>query len=92
MTIVLLDDEPFSLRLVRHQLMLLEQTDIEAFDDPRQALAFLEEHRGTVQLLILDLQMPEIDGIEVLRHLAEWKFRGGVVLLSGEDDRILQAA
>lgn len=92
MTIVLLDDEPFSLRLVRHQLMLLEQTDIEAFDDPRQALAFLEEHRSTVQLLILDLQMPEIDGIEVLRHLAEWKFPGGVVLLSGEDDRILQAA
>lgn len=92
MTIVLLDDEPFSLRLVRHQLMLLGQLDVEAFDDPRQALAFLEEHRAMVRLLILDLQMPKIDGIEVLRHLAEWRFPGGVVLLSGEDDRILQAA
>lgn len=92
MTIVLLDDEPFSLRLVRHQLMLLEQTDIEAFDDPREALGYLEQYGARVQLLILDLQMPEIDGIEVLRHLAEWKFPGGVVLLSGEDDRILQAA
>lgn len=39
-----------------------------------------------------DLQMPEMDGIELIRHLADSDYRGGVVLVSGEDQRILETA
>lgn len=42
--------------------------------------------------IVLDLQMPDMDGIEVLRQLAELRFAGGILLLSGEDERVLQEA
>jgi CheY-like chemotaxis protein len=36
--------------------------------------------------------MPDMDGLEFLRHLAARSFSGGIVLISGEDTRILKAA
>jgi len=36
--------------------------------------------------------MPEIDGIEFLRHLSDIGFRGGVVLLSGAGAATLKTA
>ena len=40
--------------------------------------------------MFCDLQMPDIDGVEFVRHLARLGYRGGLVLVSGEDGRILQ--
>ncbi len=34
--------------------------------------------------------MPEMDGVEFVRHLGEVGYRGGLVLVSGEDERILR--
>jgi EAL domain-containing protein (putative c-di-GMP-specific phosphodiesterase class I) len=36
--------------------------------------------------------MPEMDGIELLRHLADRKFNGGIILVSAEEGRLLQAS
>ncbi len=92
MRILLVDDDTFALKLVQHQLAQLGYTGVEAFADPREALARLEADPSSVDIVLLDLQMPGIDGIEFVRHLARIKFAGGVALLSGEDDRILQTA
>ena len=40
----------------------------------------------------IDLNMPEVDGIEVLRRLAERKFAGSVIISSGLERRVLEAA
>ena len=92
MRILLVDDDAFALKLVRHQLSQLGYTSVEAFADPHEALARLEADATNVDMVLLDLQMPGIDGIEFVRHLARINFAGGVALLSGEDDRILQTA
>ena len=42
--------------------------------------------------IVLDLQMPGLDGIQVLRALAEREAQAGVLLVSGMDERIRAAA
>jgi EAL domain-containing protein (putative c-di-GMP-specific phosphodiesterase class I) len=43
-------------------------------------------------ILVLDLHMPEIDGIEVIRALAEKKANFLLILISGFDERVLHSA
>jgi EAL domain-containing protein (putative c-di-GMP-specific phosphodiesterase class I) len=90
--ILLLDDEPFALKLLSHQLQGLGYSALATHEHPRDALAVLEADPAAADLVMLDLQMPEIDGVEFVRHLARLRFAGSVVLVSGEDERILQTA
>ncbi len=92
MKIYLIDDEPFALRLVAHQLRRLGFDDVQVQQHPRDALAFLEAEHGSIEMVLLDLQMPDIDGIEFVRHLARLGYAGALILISGEDERIVQTA
>lgn len=92
MKLLLVDDESFALRLLTHQLKKLGFEDVTSFDDPAEALALLEQDVHAADLVLLDLQMPGIDGVEFIRHLARLRFHGGLLLVSGEDERILQTA
>lgn len=92
MKILLVDDESFALRLLSHQLTKLGYSDVVSMQDPSEALALLEADINTADMVLLDLQMPVIDGIEFVRHLARLDYTGGLILISGEDERILQTA
>ncbi len=43
-------------------------------------------------LILLDLMMPGMDGIEVLRLLSERKCKAGIVLMSGINKRVMETA
>ena len=43
-------------------------------------------------LILLDLQMPGMDGIEALRYLARQQVQSGILLASGMDQRVLASA
>ncbi|HXR40115.1 MAG TPA: EAL domain-containing response regulator [Terracidiphilus sp.] len=45
-----------------------------------------------VSLILLDLMMPEMDGVEALRLLSELKCKAGIVLMSGISSRVLETA
>jgi CheY-like chemotaxis protein len=88
--ILLLDDDVFMLAVVEDMLRELGQDDITAEASSRRALATLR--RVQPQLLVCDLSMPEIDGIEFMRLAAADGYRGSVLLLSGMDDAVRMAA
>lgn len=92
MNILLLDDEPFALKLLSHQLDNLGFQQVILHEYALSALALLEKNIDDIHLIFCDLQMPEMDGIEFLRKLAHLDYKGDVVLVSGEDRRILQIA
>ena len=56
------------------------------------AKAFLDLDLNQNGILILDLIMPEMDGIEVIRTLAEKNFHWPLILVSGFDSRVLHSA
>lgn len=64
--------------------------DVRAVTDPEAFRRSYAEFRPT--LVVLDLQMPEADGIELLRFLADRGSRAHVLVASGMDNRILQTA
>lgn len=92
MKILLVDDEVFALALMTQQLESLGLADVLAMERATEAVALLERDDHGVDVVLLDLQMPDMDGIEVVRHLARLRFAGSILFVSGEDQRILEAA
>ena len=56
------------------------------------AKTFLDALTPDTTLILLDLLMPEMDGVELLRLLGEQKCKAGIVLMSGVGKRILETA
>ena len=88
MRIVLIDDEAFALRLLERQLANLGFTDVRSYTRARHALDALDTFEA--EIIFCDLQMPEMDGVELVRHLARVEYAGRLILVSGEDRQILK--
>lgn len=85
--VLLVDDEPFILQ----GLCAMIDWEAEGFfiagtaENGRQALEFLQ--RKTVDLIIADIRMPEMDGLELLETIRERRISSArFVLLSGISD------
>lgn len=92
MRILIVDDDPFICKLLARQLKTLGFDQVTVCQRARVAVEHLERHPGCTNLILCDLQMPEMDGIELIRHLVRLNYSGSLVLISGEDERILQSA
>ncbi|MCG7534299.1 EAL domain-containing response regulator [Pseudoalteromonas sp. OOF1S-7] len=89
--VIAIDDN----QLIITQLELLLQqvardVDYHGFTAGRHALD--SGLCDSASLIFLDLNMPEIDGIELLRIFADAKLTTPIVLLSGEDKDVLETA
>ncbi len=89
--ILVLDDEPFMLKLLARMLANLGYTSVSTFDSGRAALEQVDDPERSPDLILLDLIMPEMDGVEFARRLVEHRYAGALILVSGEDERMRQS-
>lgn len=88
--VMLLDDDPFMLELLHDMLNELGSFEVLRESCARNALRTLPAN--SPDLLVCDLSLPEMDGIEFMQAAARTGFAGGVVLLSGLDKGVRNAA
>ncbi|MBW3550279.1 MAG: LytTR family DNA-binding domain-containing protein [Proteobacteria bacterium] len=90
MTVVIADDEPLARDRLRS--LLREQPGVEVVaeaGDGQHALHACAEHEP--DLVLLDIAMPGIDGLEAARHLAAFEPRPAVVFCTAYDAHALSA-
>jgi two-component system, probable response regulator PhcQ len=94
--ILLIDDEPHVLtslqRLLRqHPPVPGKSIVVETFASPLAAIE--AAHERTIDVVVCDYRMPELDGVETLRRLKEVQPHTGRILLSGsrEFDTVVDA-
>ena len=90
LNILVVDDEAFILNLSVRILGNLGCEGMETADNGAVALELIDKTESTFDIIICDLNMPEMDGIEFMRHASDKDFAGGMILLSGEDERMLE--
>jgi EAL domain-containing protein (putative c-di-GMP-specific phosphodiesterase class I)/ActR/RegA family two-component response regulator len=87
--VLLVDDDEFMLDILEEVLSHWGIDNITRANSGTEALAQVAGAVEQFQLLFCDLQMPEMDGIECLRHVSALNYKGVVILLSGADARLL---
>jgi DNA-binding response OmpR family regulator len=87
--LLLIDDEPALADFVANAASESGYTAQVASDDLQFRKEFLEKRPNMVAL---DLGMPGMDGVELLRFLAEEGYRSPVLIISGFDRRVLESA
>jgi DNA-binding response OmpR family regulator len=87
--LLLIDDEPALAAFVANAAGLCGFSAQVATHDLQFREEFLENRPNMVAL---DLGMPGMDGVELLRFLAEKDYRGPVLIISGFDRRVLESA
>ena len=90
MRVLIADDEPLARERLR--AMLIAQPGVEVVaeaGDGHAALHACAEHHP--DMVLLDISMPGIDGLETARHLAEFEPRQMVVFCTAYDQHALSA-
>lgn len=90
--VLVVDDEAFVLKLTVRILSKLGYDDVVTANNGVVALAEIDKVDTPFDIIVCDLNMPEMDGIAFMRHAAEKNVRAGMILLSGEDERMLETA
>ena len=87
--LLLIDDEPALAEFMANAAQSSGFVPVVTSDDAQFRDAFLEERPDMVAL---DLGMPGMDGVELIRFLADQYYRSPVLIVSGFDRRVLESA
>ena len=68
--IVVIEDDPV-LRELTQMAFTLEGAQVDMCENGEQGIAYLQQHLESVDLILLDLFMPVLDGVHVLNWLRE---------------------
>ncbi len=90
---VLIVDDDIVLRSVATSFFTQQGvSDVLEANNGQAALKYVEEHGNKIDFILCDLQMPEMDGFQLLRHLNNLKYKGAISILSGFEKSIIELA
>jgi len=88
-TALIIDDDPIFHLVAEEALRALGAEDISFADDGVIGLNMITQSPTRFDLVICDLQMPNLDGISVLRELGRIAFKGALIIVSSEEEDLI---
>lgn len=78
--VFIVDDEP-GIALLCERLLTRAGYKVAAETNPRKAIEYLKENK--IDLLLVDIRMPEVDGFEVIQHAQRLQPDAAVLIMTG---------
>lgn len=92
LSFLIVEDDDFQRTVVTEMLLSLGATSVFDASNGKQALEILEnENIKQIDIVICDLNMPEMDGMEFLRHLGEEGHRVAIIITSSLDRKLIDS-
>lgn len=89
MNAIIIDDDFFAKNLLVKQVEKLTSSIAYGCSSASEALSIISKNKS-INLIFCDIQMPEMDGVEFIRYLSDNNYSGHLVLVSGQDYRLLK--
>lgn len=83
--VLVVDDEPDILRLNRYILEARDFSVLEA-GNGKEAIVLFEKNADELELVVLDLTMPVMDGMDTFKYIKKIKPDIKILLVTGYDD------
>src|SRR4051794_27569561 len=89
--VLLVEDNPGDVRLLQESLREVGEHDLQLFAEGRLATALDRLKQGDVDVVLLDLTLPDARGIETFTRMHVHAPNVPIVVLTGLDDETLAA-
>src|SRR5688572_11545000 len=89
--VLVIDDHRFQRSVLTRMLKAVGIANVLEAEDGAGALAIVRAQRDSLMLIVTDVDMPEMDGLEFLRRLSEEAPRTPVVIHSALDRALLKS-
>ena len=90
--VLIVDDQVHVRKFVREQLLLFNVSQVEEASSGHAALQAVTVPGVEFDLILCDLRMPDMDGIETIRTMGKLGLQCTVAILSVEDERVIESA
>jgi two-component system chemotaxis response regulator CheY len=85
---MVVDDNPAILQIVATILNVIDNARVFSFESPNSALAAFKDRQGEFNMVLTDLEMPEMNGLELCNALRAERPGIPVLLMTGNHDAI----
>lgn len=78
--VYVVDDEP-GIAMLCERVLSRAGYRVTTETNPRNAVEYFEDH--PIDLLLVDIRMPEVDGFEVIQHIQRWQPDAAILIMTG---------
>jgi len=90
--VLVIDDDPVLRTLVEQYFIQRGGSEVLHAADGLEALEHLTQQGPAIDLIISDLNMPKLDGVELMTRLKDVGFAGPIIIISGTYDVVITMA
>ncbi len=89
--ILIVDDSDIGREVIKKSLMMNGYTELEEAENGAAGLEKAKAHQGNIKLYLLDINMPVMNGLELLEAIRAFDKSTPVVMLTTETDKAKMA-